>query len=357
MGGAERVLCALHEIWPEAPIYTSIYNRKKASWADDFEIHTSWLQKLPFGNKLSHEKIPFLMPIVFESFDFKDFDVVISITSAEAKGIITSPGTKHICYCLTPTRYLWSGYEEYFPKQWQKKLYGPIIRYMKWWDKAAASRPDYYVSISQTVAERVKQFYQRESEVIYPPVDNIKNQKSICQLADKNSNKKLKIANFFLIVSRLVPYKKVDLAIKAFNELKLPLAIVGRGSEEEKLKSIAGKNIYFTGQLTDSELVWYYEHCNAFVMPQEEDFGITAVEAQLFGKPVIAYAKGGATETVIDGVTGMLFYKQTVNDLIQTVSNFQSNSKTQMDIIKHVEKFSKERFKKEFKSYIERITI
>ena len=235
---------------------------------------------------------------------------------------------------------------------------------MRWWDFAAASRPDYYISASKTVAERVKLYYGRESEVIYPPVDNLQftrlrpstSLRTPASPAKRGESARQAISNFYLIVSRLVPYKKVDVAIKVFNELKLPLVIVGTGSEERKLREMAGETIYFTRQLTDSELIWYYSNCLAFIMPQEEDFGIAAVEAQSFGKPVIAFGRGGAKETVINNITGVLFQEQSVESLIEALKrfkNYELRIKNETLIKKNAERFNKERFKEEFKKYYE----
>ncbi|MBI2034996.1 MAG: glycosyltransferase family 4 protein [Candidatus Levybacteria bacterium] len=245
LGGAERVLIALHDLFPDAPLYTSVYNPKTAPWANIFDVRTSFLQQFPYASS-NHELYATLMPIAFESFSFDECDLVISVTSEAAKGIITKPGTVHICYCLTPTRYLWSAYEEYFKDKIFRILAAPIVSYLRKWDKSASHRPDAYIAISKEVQGRIKKYYERESTVVYPPImldqiSNIKNQKS---------NEK----SYFLIVSRLVLYKRIDIAIQACNELKLPLKIVGTGSQEMRLRSIAGSTIEFLGNLTEEQL-------------------------------------------------------------------------------------------------------
>ena len=338
IGGAERVLKALHEIWPEAPLYTAVYNPKTAPWAKEFKIIPSFLNKFPLAKK-HHEFYPWLTPIAFESFDFGEFDLVISVISAEAKGIITKTKTKHLCYCLTPTRYLWSGYQEYFQNKGFRFLTKPIVNYLKQWDKIASQRPDDYFAISKNVQSRIKKYYKRDAEVIYPPVDVKKFQPAV----------KNKAGDYFLIVSRLVPYKKNDIAIKAFNQLGWPLKIIGSGSESKKLKRMAKSNIEFLGQLTDQELLSYYQNCRALIFPQEEDFGLVPLEAQACGKAVIALAKGGALETIIEGKTGSLFYPQTSKALIKKLKEFRINGYKPEDCRKNAEKFSQELFKKRFK--------
>lgn len=348
-GGAERILLALHEIWPEAPLYTSVYDEKNAPWAKDFKVIPSFLQKFPPARK-NHECFAPFMPIVFESFDFDQYDIVISVTSEAAKGIVTRPKTLHLCYCLTPTRYLWSGYEEYFNKARKRFLMRYPIAYLRLWDKIAAERPDEYIAISKTVQARIKNYYHRESEVIYPPVDTDKFE--IPSFAKATAGKQN--SNYFLVVSRLVKYKKVDLAVEAFNKLGWSLKVVGVGREMGNLRKKAKENIEFLGQLTDNELLSYYQNCEAVVFPQEEDFGIVPVEAMACGKPVIAYGKGGAIETVIGGVTGFFFKEQTVGCLAAKLQNSKVSEILKEGCRKQAEKFNKERFKEEFKNFVEK---
>jgi len=350
-GGAERVLLALHELFPEAPLYTSVYDKDKAPWVKVFpKVIPSFLQKIPGANS-RHEWLAAMMPIAFETLDFTGYDLVISVTSEAAKGIITRPPTLHICYCLTPTRYLWSHYDDYFKGRYFKGITRPIVSYLRAWDKVAAQRPDVMVGISTTVKERIKKYYGRESELIYPPVDVERFQNSKTLKLKIIKNLKLKNKNYYLIVSRLVPYKKVDLALDAFAELGLPLVVVGTGSEEKKYKSkFKFKNITFRGFVED-ELPGLYRGARAFIHPQEEDFGIGAVEAQAAGVPVIAYKKGGSLDTVIEGKTGLFFDSQTVESLVSVVRRFDdSNHRSNMRIecVKNAQRFSKGRFKKDF---------
>lgn len=355
-GGAERVLLALHKLFPNAPLYTSVYDKQKAPWAKVFDVKTSFLQNFPFATH--HELYAALMPLVFESFSFDEYDLVISVTSEAAKGIITKPGTLHICYCLTPTRYLWSAYDDYFKDPYFRFISKPVVSYLRAWDKIAAQRPDAYIAISKEVQERISKFYGRESTVVYPPVDSIKYQ-VLSSRYGENQNKILNTryiihntSDYFLIASRLVPYKRIDLAISAFNKLKLPLKIVGIGSEERRLKAMAGQTIEFLGYLTQEELVRYYKGCQALIFPGIEDFGLTILEAQSLGKPVIAFRGGGALETIIDGKTGIFFDKQTVENLIQAIRRFNNLIIDPKDCIQQAQKFSFEQFKEQLMSEI-----
>jgi len=349
-GGAERVLLALHEIWPEAPLYTSVYNRETSHWAKVFKVIPSFLQNFVFS-KTNHEFYFWLMPFAFESFSFDEYDVVISLTSEAAKGIITKPETLHLCYCLTPTRYLWSGYPDYFKGGVFRLLSWPAVAYLKKWDKLAAQRPNSYLAISKTVQKRIKDYYGRESEVIYPPVElekfEILNTKS-----ETNTKYKIQNTKYFLVVSRLVKYKKVDLVIEAFNELGWNLKIVGSGREMGNLRRKARKNITFLGYLTEENLLGYYQNCQAVIFPQEEDFGLVPIEAQACGKPVIAFRAGGATETVVEGKTGELFYPQSADALIKVLKSFKARKYRPEVCRKQAENFSLEGFLKTFSSQI-----
>ncbi|OGG32398.1 hypothetical protein A3I51_03865, partial [Candidatus Gottesmanbacteria bacterium RIFCSPLOWO2_02_FULL_38_8] len=269
-GGAERILLALKEIWPSSPLYTAIYDQKSAKWAYHFQIEDSFIRFLPASFRLQ-EILPLITPYIFEKFSFDDFDIVISITSQDAKCIITKPDTLHICYNLTPTRYLWSGFKEYY-RQPSFGLLNPLVRYgmkmvfpsMRRWDIISSRRPDYYLAISQTVKKRITHYYHRKSEVIYPPVD------TDAFVLPKSPP----LLNYFLIVSRLVSYKRLDYAVSAFKYLPFRLKIIGSGIDEARLKKIAPKNVEFIeGSLTDQKLCWYYQNCLALIFPGMEDFG------------------------------------------------------------------------------------
>lgn len=309
-GGAERVLLALHEIFPNAPLYTSIYNNKKARWASVFpKIYTSFLQNIPIL-KNYHELLGWLMPMAFEQFKFDEYNLVISVTSEAAKGIITGTNTKHVCYMLTPTRYLWSGYNFYLNNRPQvfkifplyKILAYPFLTYLKWWDRVASNRPDKIIAISNEVKNRIKKYYNRESVIVFPPVtlqNNFEKQ--------NEETSKQKKGEYYFIHGRFEPYKKLDLVLDVFKKNNLQLIVSGSGSEFERLKTDNYKNIKFIYKPTDNELAGLYKNSKAFLMPQEEDFDITSLEAQSFGIPVIAYGKGGSLDTVVNNKTGLFF--------------------------------------------------
>jgi len=377
-GGAERVLLILHKMFPEAPLYTSVYNPQTAPWAKVFEIKTSFLQKIPFFRN-SHEYLAPLMPMAFESFNFDEYDLVISVTSEAAKGIITKPKTTHLCYCLTPTRYLWSGEDEYREDKSFKlskllrllkllKIYDLLIYYLKFWDKIAAGRPDKYIAISKTVAERIKRYYGREAEVVYPPITRssslpageagLKAPRPPDLVSTRSrtgrqggaeggqGSREKRAESYFLVVSRLVAYKRIDLAIKACAALGLPLKIAGEGNEEKNLKKTAGKTgeIEFLGPVSEEKLGKLYQNCAAVIFPGEEDFGLVPLEAASYGKPVIAYKGGGVLETVIEGKTGAFFYPQTVEALIKRLKDFKPDAYDRKDCENRAAEFYEERF-------------
>jgi glycosyltransferase involved in cell wall biosynthesis len=343
MGGAERVLLALHKIFPNAPLFTSVHSKEGAPWSDTFDVRPSFLQNLKIMRE-HNEMLALLMPIAFESFNFDEFDLVISITSESANGIITKPGTYHICYCLTPTRYLWSGYDDYFRGRFLRATSTPALKYLRRWDKLSSHRPDGYIAISTEVKNRIKKYYEKDSEIIFPPI-----------MIDKKPSRNVKQEDFYLLVSRLSRlsyYKKVDLAIEAFNKTGFKLKIVGTGPMMKDLKKNSKKNIEFLGELTDKELAYYYERCKALVFPGFEDFGLVMAEAQYFGRPVIAYGAGGALDIVKDGKTGKLFKEQSVEAIVSALKSFDESSYNKRDIIRNSERFTFEKFKSDFDKYL-----
>lgn len=319
LGGAERLLCFLHRLFPDAPLYTSVYDAAGAPWADGWDIRTSFLQGIPFLRS-KHEVLAPFMPLAFESFDFSDFDVVISVSSEAAKGIITKPSTKHLCWLLTPTRYLWSGAEQYEKdflhdgRQWLLPLYHRVINSLRAWDRMAAWRPDILLPISSVVAKRVEKYYQRKSaDVLYPPLDT-----AHFAPADKAAQRPADAPQepFFLIVSRLVPYKRIDTAIAACIAEKQHLVVIGKGSDASRLQSLAvgSPYIHFMGHLTDAETLGYYQACCGFLFPAEDDFGLTAFEALSCGKPVAVNADSGNAELLTDEKNAVLVQKPTVQE-------------------------------------------
>jgi len=343
-GGAERVLEAFCQIFPKAPIYTLFYDKKGTGFAfANRRVETSFLQKTPFV-KSHHRSFLMLMPIAIEQFDFSQYDLVLSDSSSYAKGVITPPGTKHICYCHTPIRYAWDDSHKYINEfgysRAAQKIIPFFMNYIRFWDEQAAARVDGFIANSSFVAKRIKKYYQRESEIIHPPIRT-----DLFYLAEKPEK-------YFLMVGRLLTYKRFDLAIEAFNQLGWPLKIVGDGPDRSRLEKMARGNIEFVGLVPDSKLRDYYAHCRAFVFPQEEDFGIVPVEAMASGRPVIAYQGGGALEIVQPGITGMFFKEQTAECLIDALKQFESDDFNPKIIKEQAEKFSQERFKEKIKEYL-----
>lgn len=345
-GGAEKVLECFSELFPYAPIHTLIYS-KKLMHGNFFgkNIKTSFLQKFPFATG-RHRIFPQFMPFAIEQFDFSDYEIVLSDSSSFAKGVITGPKTLHICYMHTPMRFAWDDCQKYnkdfyFPS-FIKKLVPFFINYIRMWDRVSADRPDKIIANSNFIKRRIKKYFKRESIVINPPV-NINNFE-ISREKDE----------YFLIVGRFMAYKRFDIVIKAFNKLGLPLKIIGRGPELKRLKKIAGSNIEFLGRVSDEELKKHFSRCQAFIFPQEEDFGLTAIEAMASGTPLIAYRGGDIPEHMEEGKTGLFFEKQTPEDIISAVKKFKSSDYDPEYIRSRTLKFDKELFKAKIKEYIEK---
>jgi glycosyltransferase involved in cell wall biosynthesis len=347
MAGGERVVWALHETFPEAPIYTSVFNADKLPQFAELDVRTSFLQQVPLA-KSRHQLFPTWRTIAFESFDFSEYDVVISSSSAEAKGIITKPGTVHICYLHTPTRYYWSDYARY-RNDTGFGLLSPLVRLampsviekMRLWDYAAAQRVDHFIANSDYVAARINKYYRRESTVIHPPI-------SVDRFKVHDGPKR-----GFIVMSRLVPYKRFDLAVQACTKLDLPLTVVGEGSELERLKAMAGPTITFAGRLSDKEAAKTLSEHSALLFCAEEDFGIVPLEAMAAGVPVIAYGKGGALETVVDGKTGAFFNEQTVDSLVEVLKRFNPNDYDPKALRAHAEKFDEKVFIENIKNFVD----
>jgi len=313
VGGAERVLTELLTLYPDAPVYTSVYDPARApEMLRDRDVRTSFLQRIP-GAKRRYQAFFPLMPLAFEQFDFSGYDVVITTSSACSKGILTDSDTTNLCYCFTPPRYLWDLYHEHVNQHPARPLIAPVAHRMRNWDRMAADRVDRFLAISHEVGARIRKHYRRTSEVIYPPVE-----------VDRFPARGGTPGDYFLVVSRLVPYKRIDLAVRAATRLGVRLVIVGDGRERARLERMAGPTVSFLGRRPDSEVTELYRRCRAFLFPGLEDFGITAVEAQAAGRPVIAFGRGGATETVVHGSTGLLFDEQTVDALAAAIQNFRS---------------------------------
>lgn len=345
MRGGEKCLEVLCELFPNAPIYTLLHVKGTMSpLIESREIHTSFIQRFPFVERKYRMYLP-VFPLAIQSFDFSQFDVLISMSHCVAKGAIPRPGALHLCYCFTPMRYVYEMYDEYFGKYQAGALtraamlvVAPMLRL---WDRRTASRVDHFVAISDHIRKRIERHYGRNAEIIFPPVDV------------KRFRVSRRDDGFYLIVSALVPYKKVDLAVNVFNETGKRLVIVGKGPDEEKLRRLARPNIEFVGWKNDDELATLYGGCTALVFPGEEDFGIVPLEAMASGKPVIAYGKGGALETVQDGISGVFFHEQTVRSLEDAVYRAARIRFDPLQISSRATLFSRSIFKNNLKAFIE----
>lgn len=342
-GGAERCVLALHEIFPEAPIFTSFYfNNSTFKEFQAAKINTTFMQRLPFIDKYFRFYLP-VYPKAFKGIDLGAYDIILSSSSAWAKSIKPTSGSLHICYCYTPMRFAWD-FDTYINGFTQNRLVIKILRRyiekLKIWDIESAKRVDHFIAISNTVAKRIKNIYRRDSTVIYPAVDTSKFELS------------KEPGEYFLVVSRLSSYKRIDLAIKSCNRLKLPLLIVGDGPQKSELKKMAGPTVKFLYSVSDTELAKIFSKCKALIFPGEEDFGIAPVEAMASGRPVIAYKAGGATETVIGGKTGIFFEEQAVDLLIEAIDRFNEQYFNPVEIQNHSKKFDSDIFKEKIKSFV-----
>ena len=345
-GGAERVLEELHSLFPTAPVYTSMYWPEKMSPAiRTMDVRTSFMQSLPLVTR-KHQSYLLLYPLAFQGFDLSGYDVVISNSSAFCKGVATGPRTLHICYCLTPMRWVWN-YHRYVERERLGKLVRlalpAAIRRLRAWDVSTARNVDRFIAISRAVAARIRHYYQREATVIHPPVN--------CSAFAPQPGRE---GDYYLVVARLIPYKRIDLAVDAFTRLGLPLKIVSSGGRDEPvLRARAGPNVEFLGRVSDVELRDLLACCRAFVFPGEEDFGIAPLEANASGRPVIAFASGGALDTVVDGETGMLFHAQTVEALMAAVQRVERSSWDPCAIRAHAEKFDTSVFRHLLRTFID----
>ncbi|MFH1900214.1 MAG: glycosyltransferase [Patescibacteria group bacterium] len=346
LGGAEKVLQNFQWVFKDSPVFVLIYDRKKIGQVFDRRvINTSWLQKMPLSKK-RYQWYLMAMPMAAESHKLGDVDVILSSASSFAKGVRGSNKSLHICYCHTATRYLWHDAESYVRELGYNKLIKKIIplflKHLRHWDLMAVQGVNKFITNSKVVQARIKKYYKRDSKVIYPPVETDKFYIS------------RELGNYYLIGGRLVAYKRYDLAIQVFNKLGIRLKIFGDGLEMKRLKKMAGKNIEFLGEVSDEKKAKLYSRCIAFIHPQVEDFGITAVEAMASGRPVIAYFDGGARETIVPHQTGEFFIEQNWECLADAIIHFDVNKYNSYSIKEHAEKFNQDRFRKEIRDYIER---
>ncbi|MDQ7842940.1 MAG: glycosyltransferase [Armatimonadota bacterium] len=344
LGGSDRVLLALHEVFPDAPVYTFLADpaRLPAPFAC-LPVRTSWLQRLP-GATSRHRWLVPLMPLAARTFDLRGVQVVLSSSHACAKGVLVPPRAVHICYCHTPMRYAWELRGTYL------QAMPPVIRplaaaalgWLRRWDHATSARVHHFIANSRHVAARIRAHYGREATVIYPPVDT-----AFFTPGERRTGEE-----YFLTVGRLVPYKRIDLAVEAFTRARRPLVVVGDGPEAPRLRALAGPTVRFVGEVSDDVLRDYYRGCRAVVFPGVEDFGLVPVEAQACGRPVIAYAEGGALESVVEGETGLFFRLPTPEALFGAVQAFERRRFDPGVIRRHAERFSVPRFQAEIASFV-----
>jgi len=354
-GGGESIFLAIKELFPTAAIYTSLVTKEwvkriassQQSGASSRKIFTSFMQKLPFKKKLQRAYFP-LYPLAFESFDFSDFDLVISSSTRFAHGIITKPQTKHLCYMHSPGRMFWESKSYFGEKSKLRSLLSPVLAYLRLWDFTVAQRVDQFLTNSKHTAAKIAKYYHREARVVYPFVDLER---------FKTNDYRLPTNDYYLVVSRLTRWKRVDLAVKAALEVGVPLKVVGDGPDRKRLERLVLKHqitkspnnqITFLGWVSGEELAKLYQGCQALVMPQEEDFGISSLEAQASGRPVVAFKAGGALETIMVGKTGEFFYPQTAEALIFALKKFQAGRYDPQACRKNAERFSKRRFQEQF---------
>jgi glycosyltransferase involved in cell wall biosynthesis len=347
MGGAEAVLETLVQMFPQAPIYTSIYWRDEMPAAYlNWDIHPLWLNRAPRIYEKHQQYLP-LYPLAWNGLRLSRYQVVLSNKSGFCHGVRASDkryAALHICYCLTPTRYVWT-FDEYARSEGLsaplRLALKPLVLALRRWDYQAAQRVDHFIAISTEIQQRIRRYYGRESDIIYPPVD-------LRRFAPQRDR-----GDYYLMVSRLIPYKRLDLAIEAFNRLGLPLIIAGSGRDAGRLENLAKPNVRFLGRVPDADLPDLMARCKAFIFPGNEDFGITPVEVQASGRPVIAFGAGGALDTVVDGVTGVHFAEQSVDSLAAALERFNTLKFDPAIIRRHAETFSTETFKQRLTAFIE----
>jgi glycosyltransferase involved in cell wall biosynthesis len=353
--GGERVVSALLEIFPQADLFALVADKETTARFGPHRVITSFLQRVPGSHRFHRHMLP-LCPFALEQFDLRGYDLVISSESGPAKGVITSAHTLHINYCHSPMRYIWDMYHEYTNGKDMngvtRLIFTAVAHYMRMWDLASASRVDSFVANSNNIAARIRKHYRRDAKVIYPPV-NV----SSGYLADK-------IGDYYLTVSRLVDYKRTDLAVEACTRLQRPLRVVGTGPQFKRLKEMAGACVTFLGELNDAQLHEQYAKCRALLFPGEEDFGIVPVEAHSFGRPVIAYGRGGALETIqgpfageeaiVSACNGIFFAEQTIDSLEDAIRAFEASEQqfSPKAIAHGAARFSNERFKQEMADFV-----
>jgi len=360
LGGADRVLLALHDVFPQAPVFVALHALGQLPEAfRRLDVRGTWLQRLPGATRHHRWLVP-LMPFAFAHLNLHGYDVIVSSSHACAKGVAVPPGAIHVCYCHTPMRYAWDLSQEYLAATPAHVRPGvrAALAWLRRWDRATAQRVDYFIANSHFVAGRIRQHYGREATVIYPPIDTefftpseevtLSRGLSSTHTSRNGPDER----SSYLLVSRLVGYKKAHVAVEAFNELGRPLVVVGDGPERRKLEAAARANVRVVGHVSDTVLRGYYRQCRALIFPGVEDFGMVPVEAQACGRPVIAYARGGVLESVVDGATGIFFKEQTPEALAAAVRSADNVRWDGATIRRHAQRFSHQRFVKEVTNFI-----
>ena len=344
-GGAERVLLTMRALYPDAPVYTSLYDPTVFAGAfDDVDVRTTWLQRVPLARRLFRALLP-LYPSAFAALDMSPFDLVISSTSSFAKGVRVRSGAMHVSYVHTPTRFLWRMDEYAFDVApwWSRPLLAAALPGLRRWDYAAAQLPDHIVANSQNVAARIKSCYGRESDVLHCPADT----EAFAPVAASE------IGDYYVVAARLLPYKRVRLAVEACNTLRAPLVVLGSGPDEARLRALAGPTVRFAGRVSDAQRRQIFARARAIVVPGEEDFGLVPVEAAAAGRPTVAFGAGGAMETVVDGVTGVFFREPTAESLADALKALDPFAYDVESMTAHAATFSAERFRAGFRALLE----
>lgn len=344
-GGAERVLEAVHELWPDAPLYTSIH--QPSALPDHFrhwDIRATWMNRLPGIDRRSRLYLP-LYPLAFDTLRLRGYDAVLSISSGFATAA-RCPGAPHVAYCLTPPRFLW-GYQDYLAREsipaWQRAGLSALLPLMRCWDRRAAGRVSHFIAIAGEVRQRIRAIYGREAPIIHPPVETSRFQPGN------------QVGDYLLVVGRLVPYRRIDLAVRACTELGLPLKVVGEGRARPELEAVAGPTVEFLGRLPDEQVVELMQGCRALLWPGQEDFGITPIEAQAAGRPVVAFAGGGSLETIVDGETGLLFAEQSVDSLKVALRRLEHATFDRDALRRSALRFDKSVFQAKLREYVEEV--
>lgn len=346
--GGERVLDSILRIYPGADVFTHVINPQIEENLNKrgHRVFKTFISDLPFSGRMYQIYLP-LMPLALEQLDLRAYDLVISSESGPSKGVIVPPGVPHICYCHTPMRYVWDMYFDYMKNvgRFKRFIMRPLIHYLRMWDRLSAANVDHFIANSRFVAARIERFYRRQSTVIHPPVNG-----AAFSIGSEQGD-------FFLMVGQLVPYKCTELGVQAFNKLGLPLVIIGEGQDFKSLKQKAKSNVTLLGRQSDEVIRDHLQRCRALIFPGVEDFGIVPLEAMACGRPVIAYGAGGACETVIDGLTGLFFYEQTEESLVEAVERFnlQDDMFYPDQIRKHALTFDKASFEIKIKNFIDEV--